>query len=95
LSRSTDFSPFLNHTRSGTTTTPAGPPLFIANLDPIGSECYTNQEISIIYPQKYVEDTIVERAPVPLSLQNFPGPNSNGCDLDNLTILEVLKTPSG
>ncbi len=82
-------------TGSGTTTTPAGPPLLIANLDPIRSECYTNQETSIIYPQKYVGDTVVERAPVALGFQSFPGPNPNGCGSDNLTILDVLKSPSG
>jgi hypothetical protein len=85
----------ISGTGTGTTITPAGPPLLIANLDPIRNECYTNQETSIIYPQKYVGDTIVELAPIALGLQNFPGPNPNGCGSDNLTILEALKRSSG
>jgi hypothetical protein len=80
---------------SRTTITPAGPPLLIANLNPIRSECYTNQKTSIIYPQKYVGDTIVERAPVALGFQSFLGLNPNGYRSDNLTILDVLRSPSG
>ena len=79
----------------GTVVTPAGPPLFIANLDPIRKECYTNQQTSVIYLKKYIGDTAVERAPVALGLQNLPGPNPESCGLNNLTILELLKSPSG
>jgi hypothetical protein len=81
-------------TGDGTVITPAGPPLLITNLDPIRKECYTNQGTSVIYPQKYVGDTPVEQAPVALGFQDFPGPDPNSCGSDNLTLLEVLKSPS-
>lgn len=75
---------------SGTSITPAGPPLLVANLDPIRGDCYTNQETSVIYPHKYIGDTPVERAPVALGLQTFPSQNLDGCGSDNLTLLALL-----
>ena len=80
-------------TGDGTVITPAGPPLLIANLDPIRKECYTNQQTSVIYLKKYIGDTAVEWVPVTLGLQNLPGPNPESCGSDNLMILELLKVP--
>ncbi|KFY66252.1 hypothetical protein V496_02129 [Pseudogymnoascus sp. VKM F-4515 (FW-2607)] len=75
---------------SGTSITPAGPPLLVANLDPIRGDCYTNDETSVIYPHKYIGDTPVERAPVALGLQSFPSQNSDRCGSDNITLLGLV-----
>jgi len=66
-----------------TQTTPPGPPLFIANLDPLRGECYTKEQTSLIYPKKYVENTPIERAPVGLQLQEFAARNPDSCGSDN------------
>src|SRR5450432_2716463 len=76
---------------AGSGTIVAGPPLFIANLDPIRDKCFTNQQTSILYPRKYIGDTAVEVAPVALGLHEFPGPDPDFCGSDNLSILELLK----
>jgi hypothetical protein len=81
-------------TGNGTHTTPAGPPLLVANLDPIRNECYTKESTSVIYPRKYIGDAVEERALV--RLHKFPGPNPDGCGSDNSTLLELLKrSPDG
>jgi len=77
-----------------TTTTPPGPPLLIANLNPIRSDCFTKELTSVIYPQKYVGNTPVERAPVALGLQTFPGPNPDGCGSDNSTLIQLINSNS-
>jgi hypothetical protein len=82
-------------TGSGTQTTPAGPPLLVANLDPIRSECYTKEQTSVIYPRKYTGDAPIQRAPVALDLQVFPAPNLDGCGSDNLTLIELIKGSPG
>jgi hypothetical protein len=78
-------------TRSGTQTTLAGPPLLVANLDPIRYECHTKERTSVIYPHKYIGDAPIERAPVALGLQDFPASNPDGCSSDNLTLIELIK----
>ncbi len=80
-------------TEAGSNITPRGPPLLIANLDPIRDECYTNYATSIIYPSKYDGITATERAPIALKLEAFPVKNPDGCGSDNVTILNMLKKP--
>ena len=70
-----------------TTTTPAGPPLLVANLDPMKQECYTKEGTSVIYPQKYVVGAPVYRAAVALGLEPFPGPDPDACGSDSLTFV--------
>lgn len=77
--------------RSGTQTTPIGPPLLVANLDPIRCECHTKEQTSIIYPQKYIGNTPIKRAPVALGFQDFPTPNPDGCGSDNVTLIALIK----
>ena len=74
-----------------TTTTPAGPPLLIANLDPIRRDCFTYEDTSVIYPAKYIGLSIFEEAQIALGLQNLPVPDPNSCGSDNFTLLELLK----
>ncbi len=75
--------------------TPKGPPLLIANLNPIQHDCYTNDATSILYPSKYNPLAATERAPIALKLQAFPVKNPDGCGSDNITILGILKKPVG
>ena len=71
-----------------TTTTPAGPPLLVANLDPMKQECYTKEGTSVIYPQKYVAEAPVYQVAVALGLERFPGPNPNACGSDSMIFLK-------
>jgi hypothetical protein len=83
-------------TGSGTRITPAGPPLLVINLDPIRFECYTKEQTSVIYSQKYIRNTPIQRAPVALDLQDFLALNPDGCGSDNSTLIELIKAgPDG
>ena len=72
---------------SGIQITLSGPLLLVANLDPIRRECYTKEQTSLIYPQKYIGNTLIQRAPVALGLQDFPAPNPDGCGSDNVSLI--------
>jgi hypothetical protein len=79
---------------NGTQTTPTGPPLLLANLDPIRRECYTKEQTSVSYPQKYIGNAPIQRAPAALGLQDFPAPNPAGCGSDNATLIALIKGSS-
>ncbi|CZR65308.1 uncharacterized protein PAC_15208 [Phialocephala subalpina] len=85
---------------SVTTQTPAGPPLFVANLNPINNDCVTKENTAIIYPSKFIENTVVDVAPAPVDivpavvLQDFSATNPASCGSDNSTLVGLLKDPS-
>ncbi|KAK3080666.1 hypothetical protein LTS18_014287, partial [Coniosporium uncinatum] len=80
-------------------TTPAGPPLLVANLqadseaapasDIIWSKCNTPSGTSIVYSAQY-DDTPTERAPTALKLQEFPATEGTVCDTSSKELMEKL-----
>ncbi|EON65846.1 hypothetical protein W97_05088 [Coniosporium apollinis CBS 100218] len=84
-----------------TTITPEGPPLLIANLqadannaprnDPLWSKCHSNEETSVIFPQRYRGLNPVIRAEKVLKFEDFPGRDDPACASDNADTLAALR----
>lgn len=80
---------------NATTQTPGGPPLLVANLNPIDKECATKENTAVIYPSKFTKDSVVEVTSTTsdqiVGLQNLSAANPAGCGSDNSTLLLLLQ----